>query len=73
MGLERFGEKRKSKRKDFYYFTEMTLHGLRYGDWKFLFKDQDKWFNRKQEDLVTPLLTNLKLDLFERFHEARGW
>jgi arylsulfatase len=26
-----------------------------------------------QDDLVTPLITNLKLDPFERFHEARGF
>ncbi|WOK35916.1 arylsulfatase [Sphingomonas sp. C3-2] len=65
--------KGKSKRMDFYYFTETTLHGLRYGDWKFLFKTQDKWFNGIQENLNTPLITNLKLDPFERFHEARGF
>jgi arylsulfatase A-like enzyme len=62
-----------SKRQEFYYFTETTLHGLRYGDWKFLFKDQDKWFNGVQSDLVTPIITNVKLDPFERFHEARGY
>jgi arylsulfatase A-like enzyme len=62
-----------SKRKDFYYFTETTLHGIRYGDWKFLFKEQDKWFNGVQNNLTTPLITNLKLDPFERFHEARGF
>jgi arylsulfatase A-like enzyme len=62
-----------SKRKEFYYFTETTLHGLRYGDWKFLFKSQDKWFNGLQQNLTTPLITNLKLDPFERFHSARGF
>ncbi len=62
-----------TKRKEFYYFTESTLHGLRYGDWKFLFKKQDKWFNGVQQNLVTPLITNLKLDPFERFHEAHGF
>jgi arylsulfatase len=62
-----------SKRKEFYYFTETTLHGVRYGDWKFLFKTQDKWFNGVQDDLTSPLITNLKLDPFERFHEARGF
>lgn len=62
-----------SKRKEFYYFTETTFHGIRYGDWKFLFKSQDKWFNGVQNNLVTPLITNLKLDPFERFHEARGF
>jgi len=62
-----------SRRKEFFYFTEATLHGLRFGDWKFLFKSQDKWFNGVQQDLVTPVITNLKLDPFERFHEARGY
>lgn len=62
-----------SKRKEFYYFTETTLHGLRYGDWKVLFKKQDKWFNGVRSELTTPLITNLKLDPFERFHEARGF
>jgi arylsulfatase len=62
-----------TNRKEFFYFTETTLHGVRYGDWKFLFKKQDKWFNGVQENILTPLVTNLKLDPFERFHEARGF
>ena len=62
-----------SNRREFFYFTETTFHGLRFADWKFLFKEQDKWFNGVQNDLVTPLITNLKLDPFERFHEARGF
>ncbi|MEH6486218.1 MULTISPECIES: arylsulfatase [Pseudomonas] len=62
-----------TKRKEFYYFTETTLHGVRYGDWKFLFKKQDKWFNGVQQNLLTPLVTNLKLDPFERFYKARGF
>jgi len=62
-----------SKREEFFYFTETTLHGMRSGDWKFLFTEQDKWFNGKQQYLVTPLITNLKLDPFERFHDARGF
>lgn len=63
----------KSNRQEFFYFTDATLHGLRFGDWKFLFKTQDKWFNGQRMNLVTPLITNLKLDPFERFHEARGF
>jgi len=62
-----------TNRKEFFYFTETTLHGLRFGDWKILFTDQDKWFNGKQTYLVTPLITNLALDPFERFHTARGF
>ena len=65
--------KGKSNRKEFYYFTETKLHGLRYGDWKFLFVKQDKWFNGVQQKMVTPLITNLKLDPFERFHKSRGF
>ena len=34
---------------------------------------QDKWFNGVQSNLTTPLITNLKLDPFERFHQARGF
>lgn len=63
----------KTKRKEFFYFTETTLHGIRYGDWKILFKTQDRWFNGFQKQLTTPLITNLKLDPFERFHGARGF
>lgn len=62
-----------SQRKEFFYFTETTLHGVRHGDWKFLFKKQDKWFNGVQQDMVTPIVVNLKLDPFERFIEARGY
>ncbi|MGL4318959.1 MAG: arylsulfatase [Pseudomonas sp.] len=62
-----------SNRKEFFYFTETTLHGVRHGDWKFLFKKQDKWFQGVQQDLVTPIVINLKLDPFERFIDSRGY
>lgn len=64
---------RSGLRKDAQKVTETALHGVRYGDWKFLFKKQDKWFNGGKQDLLSPLVTNLKLDPFERFHEARGF
>jgi len=62
-----------SSRKEFFYFTETTLHGVRTGDWKFLFKTQDKWFNGIQQSLVTPYIINLKLDPFERFLNSDGY
>ena len=65
--------KGKTKRKEFYYFTETTFHGMRYGDWKFLFIDQEEWFRGTQIPLTTPYIINLKLDPFERFIEARGY
>ncbi len=63
----------KTKRMDFYYFTEAKFHGLRYGDWKLLFTDQEKWFRAEQTPLSSPFITNLKLDPFERFSKARGY
>ena len=63
----------KSKRKEFFYFTETTFHGMRYGDWKLLFIDQEEWFRCKQVPLTTPFIINLKLDPFERFIRARGY
>ncbi len=63
----------KTKRMDFYYFTETTFHGLRYGDWKLLFIDQEAWFRSAQTPLTSPYITNLKQDPFERFHHARGY
>jgi arylsulfatase A-like enzyme len=62
-----------SNRKEFFFFSETTFHGVRYGEWKFLFTEQDKWFNGVQNKLTTPLITRLDLDPFERFHEARGF
>ena len=63
----------KTKRMDFYYFTETTFQGLRYGDWKLLFRDQEKWFRADQTQLSSPYIINLKVDPFERFTEARGY
>ena len=66
-------EQGESKRKEFYYFTETTFHGMRWGDWKFLFIDQEEWFRGTQQGLTTPYIINLKLDPFERFIHARGY
>jgi len=63
----------KSRRKEFYYFTETTFHGMRYGDWKLLFRDQEEWFRAPQPTLSSPIVINLKLDPFERFIHARGY
>lgn len=62
-----------SNRKEFPYFTETTLQGVRYGDYKLLFKSQDGWFGGTRQDFVIPLLINLKLDPFERFTQSRGY
>ncbi|MBB5353336.1 arylsulfatase [Haloferula luteola] len=62
-----------SNRKEFFFFSETTFHGVRFGEWKFLFTKQDRWFNGVQNKMVTPSITRLDLDPFERFHSARGF
>jgi arylsulfatase A-like enzyme len=62
-----------SNRMEFFFFTEAAFHGLRFGEWKFLFTEQDKWFNGVRNQITTPLITRLDLDPFERFHDARGF
>jgi arylsulfatase len=63
----------KSQRKEFYYFTEATFHGLRYGDWKLLFIDQKEWFRAEQVAMTSPYIINLRQDPFERFIHSRGY
>jgi arylsulfatase len=65
--------KGKTKREDFYFFTENKFHGVRYKDWKVLFVDQEKWFRAPQTALSTPFVINLKQDPFERMIYARGY
>ncbi|WP_442504272.1 arylsulfatase [Marinivivus vitaminiproducens] len=62
-----------SNRREFFFFTENTFHGMRFDEWKFLFTEQDRWFNGTVNQLTTPVITRLDLDPFERFHEARGF
>jgi arylsulfatase len=61
-----------SRRRTYFYFTETKFHGMRVGDWKFLYTGQDRWFNGVVNNLTTPVITNLALDPFERFSHARG-
>ena len=63
----------KTKRKEFFYFTESKFHAVRYGDWKFSFITQEDWFMSPQLSLSSPIITNLKLDPFERMYHARGY
>ena len=46
---------------------------MRYGDWKFQFVDQEDWFMSPQTKLSSPIITNLKLDPFERMYRTRGY
>jgi len=36
-----------SRRRTYFYFTETKFHGMRVGDWKFLYTRQDQWDTSK--------------------------
>jgi len=55
-----------SKRQEIFYFTESNLSAVRINDFKYRFTDQpDGWLGSTQH-LDWPILTNLRLDPFER-------
>jgi arylsulfatase len=55
-----------SKRNELFYFTETTLGAVRIGDYKYRFTDQpDGWLGNTVK-VDWPILTNLRLDPFER-------
>ncbi len=55
-----------SKRNEIFYFTETTLGAVRIGDYKYRFTDQPGGWLGNTVHLDWPILTNLKLDPFER-------
>jgi arylsulfatase len=55
-----------SKRNEIFYFTESTLSAVRINDFKYRFTDQpDGWLGATVK-VDWPILTNLRLDPFER-------
>jgi arylsulfatase A-like enzyme len=64
--------KGKSKRQEIYYFAEGQLGAVRIGDFKYRFIDQPAgWLGGTVKPDV-PILTNLRLDPFERAGFARS-
>jgi len=55
-----------SKRNEIFYFTETTLSAVRIGDYKYRFTDQPGGWLGNTVHLDWPILTNLRLDPFER-------
>jgi len=55
-----------SNRHEIYYFTEGTLGAVRIGDYKYRFTDQPNGWLGATEKVDWPILTNLRLDPFER-------
>src|SRR5262249_31530765 len=58
--------KRPSLRHEIFYFAEGTLGAVRIDDYKYRFVDQPNGWFRGTVKVDIPLLTNLRLDPFER-------
>jgi arylsulfatase A-like enzyme len=55
-----------SKRNEVFYFTETTLGAVRIGDYKYRFTDQPGGWLGNTVHVDWPILSNLRLDPFER-------
>jgi hypothetical protein len=61
-----------SNRHEIFYFAEGTLGAVRIDDWKYRMIDQpDGWLGGTVH-LDWPILSNLRLDPFERMQFAKG-
>lgn len=58
--------KEPSTRHEIFYFTEGTLSAMRIDDYKYRFTDQPNGWLGATEKVDWPILTNLRLDPFER-------
>jgi arylsulfatase A-like enzyme len=61
-----------SARNEIFYFTESTLAAIRIGDYKYRFTDQPNGWLGGSVKLDWPLITNLRLDPFERMGFPQG-
>jgi arylsulfatase len=59
-------DKGSTKRNEVWYFTETTLAAARIGDYKYRFTDQPNGWFGATEKLDWPIITNLRLDPYER-------
>jgi arylsulfatase A-like enzyme len=61
-----------SNRHDFFYFAESTLGGVRIDDYKYRFIDQPQGWLGNTIKIDAPVITNLRLDPFERMDFPNG-
>jgi len=70
------GETDKSPRQEIFYFTDDgDLSALRYGDWKLIFLEQERWATFRTwiqpfTELRVPLIFNLRRDPYERSYRT---
>lgn len=68
------GETNKGPRREIFYFDDnANLNALRYDDWKISFAwIEGNLFTGKRQSQNVPIVTNLREDPFERYHEESG-
>ena len=68
------GEVANGPRREIFYFDDnASLNALRYGDWKITFGQiEGNLFTGRRVTTNVPIVTNLRLDPFERFHVDSG-
>lgn len=68
------GETPKGPRHEIFYFDDnANINALRYDDWKISFAwIEGNLFTGKRVSQNVPIVTNLRQDPFERYHEASG-
>jgi arylsulfatase A-like enzyme len=70
--LDTITGKSPSARHDFYYFAESTLGAIRVDDYKYRFIDQPLGWVGNTVKVDAPVITNLRLDPFERMDYPVG-
>jgi arylsulfatase A-like enzyme len=70
--IDLFTGKGPSNRHEIFYFAEGTLGAVRIDDWKFRLIDQPDGWTGATVKLDWPILSNLRLDPFERMQFQKG-
>lgn len=66
------GKSNASKRSEVFYFTDKTFSAVRIGDFKYRLTDQPEGWPGPTVTVNAPVLTNLRLDPFERTGFPKG-
>jgi hypothetical protein len=68
------GEAKKGPRREIFYFDDnANLNALRYDDWKISFAwIEGHMFSGQRKTQNIPIVTNLRQDPFERYHDQSG-
>jgi arylsulfatase A-like enzyme len=64
------GQNQESARREFFYYGESSLYGIRVDDWKIHFQIKNDWFAGQAVTPTVPRPVNLRADPFEQHMDA---